>query len=43
MKAKSNSLCFSQFMLIVTASSVGEELFYRVAVQVSPSKQKVKS
>ena len=26
-------MCF-QFILIVVASSVGEELFYRVAVQV---------
>lgn len=29
-------LMFLQFILIVTASSIGEELFYRAAVQVIP-------
>lgn len=28
------SVYFLQFILIVAASSIGEELFYRVAVQV---------
>lgn len=30
----SNHVLHLQFMLIVTASSIGEELFYRAAIQV---------
>lgn len=34
--AIAKNMMFLQLMLIVTASSIGEELFYRVAVQVIP-------